>query len=132
VVRDTSRGGLLQHVIPLYNATQRDGIEFNLAYIGSDFTQKLPAPFDQSYMRALFDYGYQRARRGYEWANSAHMATKLASAHKRRDKEVGLPTDKVEALIAGLPTSFTDERGSSMRWPWASQSRLSAMSASLT
>jgi hypothetical protein len=41
---------------------------FNLAYIGSDFTQKLPEPFDQAYMRALFDYGYQRARRGYDWA----------------------------------------------------------------
>jgi hypothetical protein len=52
----------------MYNATQRDGIDFNLAYIGPDFTQKLPAPFDQGYMRALFDYGYQRARRGYEWA----------------------------------------------------------------
>ena len=41
---------------------------FNLAYIGSDFTEKLPEPFDQGYMRALFDYGYQRARRGYDWA----------------------------------------------------------------
>ena len=26
-----------------------------------DFTEKLPEPFDQGYMRALFDYGYQRA-----------------------------------------------------------------------
>lgn len=58
----------INDVIRMYNATQRDGIDFNLAYIGSDFTEKLPAPFDQGYMRALFDYGYQRARRGYEWA----------------------------------------------------------------
>ena len=58
----------INDVIRMYNATQRDGIDFNLAYIGSDFTQKLPAPFDQGYMRALFDYGYQRARRGFEWA----------------------------------------------------------------
>jgi len=58
----------INDVIRMYNATRRDGIDFNLAYIGSDFTQKLPAPFDQGYMRALFDYGYQRARRGYEWA----------------------------------------------------------------
>lgn len=55
-------------VLRMYNATQRDGIDFNLAYIGADFTQKLPEPFDQGYMRALFDYGYQRARRGYEWS----------------------------------------------------------------
>ena len=32
------------------------------------------------------------------------------NAHERRGKEVGLPADKVEALIVGLPTSFTDER----------------------
>ena len=32
------------------------------------------------------------------------------SAHERRGKEVGLPPDKVEALIAGLQTSFSDER----------------------
>ena len=32
------------------------------------------------------------------------------AAHERRGKEVGLSADKVEAIIAGLPTSFTDER----------------------
>jgi 4-carboxymuconolactone decarboxylase len=32
------------------------------------------------------------------------------SAHERRGKEVGLPANKVEAIIAGLHTSFTDER----------------------
>jgi predicted acylesterase/phospholipase RssA len=63
----------INDVIRMYNATQRDGIDFNLAYIGSDFTQKLPAPFDQGYMRALFDYGYQRARRGYEWVKQPPM-----------------------------------------------------------
>src|SRR5208337_3255160 len=54
-------------VLRMYNTTQRDGIGFNLAYIGFDFSQKLPEPFDRGYMRALFDYGYQRARRGYDW-----------------------------------------------------------------
>src|SRR5438552_1340532 len=44
-------------ILRMYNNTQRDDIEFNLAYIGSDFTKELPAPFDQEYMRALFDYG---------------------------------------------------------------------------
>ena len=31
------------------------------------------------------------------------------NAHERRGKEVGLPADKVEAIVAGLPTSFPDE-----------------------
>jgi predicted acylesterase/phospholipase RssA len=56
-------------VVRMYTNTQRDGIGFNLAYIGTDFTQKLPTPFDPGYMRALFDYGYQRGRRGYDWAH---------------------------------------------------------------
>jgi len=57
----------------MYNTTLHDGIPFNLAYIGPDFTEKLPAPFDQRYMRDLFDYGYQRARRGYNWAKQPPM-----------------------------------------------------------
>jgi predicted acylesterase/phospholipase RssA len=57
-------------VLRMYNNTQRDGIGFNLAYIGSEFTKELPAPFDQGFMRALFDYGYQRAVHGYNWAHN--------------------------------------------------------------
>ena len=56
-------------VLKMYASAQRDNIGFNLAYIGSDFTKELPKPFDQAFMRALFDYGYQRARRGDEWAH---------------------------------------------------------------
>jgi hypothetical protein len=55
-------------VVRMFNNTQRDGIGFNLAFIGNDFDQELPAPFDQGYMRALFQYGYERGRRGYDWA----------------------------------------------------------------
>ena len=32
------------------------------------------------------------------------------AAHERRGKEVGLPAGAVEAIIAGLPASFTDAR----------------------
>ena len=33
-----------------------------------------------------------------------------AAAHERRGKEVGLPAATVEAIMAGLPTSFSDAR----------------------
>jgi predicted acylesterase/phospholipase RssA len=55
-------------VVRIYDTTRRDDIEYNLAYIGRDFTVPLPTPFDPAYMRALFDYGYQKALRGYDWA----------------------------------------------------------------
>jgi Patatin-like phospholipase len=52
----------------IYTTTQADGVGYNLAYIGPDFTTVLPEPFDPAYMRALFDYGFQKARHGYDWA----------------------------------------------------------------
>jgi predicted acylesterase/phospholipase RssA len=57
----------MNDVLRMYNTTQRDGVDFNLAFIGPDFTKDLPAPFDQGYMRALFDYGYQREIGGKAW-----------------------------------------------------------------
>jgi predicted acylesterase/phospholipase RssA len=51
----------------IYVAAERDGVDYNLAYIGRDFTVEYDKPFDQSYMRPLFEYGRQRALRGDAW-----------------------------------------------------------------
>jgi hypothetical protein len=55
-------------VLRIYFVTQRDRVDYNLAYIGRDFD---PPPkkgeFDQAYMRTLYDYGYRQARAGQEW-----------------------------------------------------------------
>jgi hypothetical protein len=56
-------------VLRMYNTTQADGVGYHLAYIDRDFTMILPEPFDPGYMRTLFDYGYQKARHGYDWKN---------------------------------------------------------------
>jgi predicted patatin/cPLA2 family phospholipase len=52
----------------IYLSSQRDGIDFNLAYIPETFTTPLKEPFETAYMRALFEVGYERAVKGYEWA----------------------------------------------------------------
>jgi predicted acylesterase/phospholipase RssA len=57
-------------ILRIYANTQRDDVGFNLAYIGKDFTEKLPRPFDQGYMRDLFEYGYQHSIDGYHWAHT--------------------------------------------------------------
>src|SRR3954447_2510203 len=54
-------------LIRIYETCLKDGVDYKLAYIGTDFTMELPQPFDPGYMRALFDYGYQKARHGYDW-----------------------------------------------------------------
>ena len=51
----------------MYLETQRDGVGYNLAYIGSDFDTPKHAEFDPKYMGALFNYGYNLGWKGYPW-----------------------------------------------------------------
>jgi len=55
-------------VVRMHFGTQRDGIDYNLAFIGADFTGEYTEPFEQSYMRELYGYGEALGRRGYAWA----------------------------------------------------------------
>jgi hypothetical protein len=54
-------------ILRIYSTAQRDGVDYNLAYIGRDFTVEHKEDFDPVYMNALFDYGYKKAIRGYPW-----------------------------------------------------------------
>jgi predicted acylesterase/phospholipase RssA len=51
----------------IYSVTQRDGIDFNLAYIPPSFQTPHTRDFDTDYMRALHDLGYSMAEKGYTW-----------------------------------------------------------------
>ena len=51
----------------LYALTQKDKVDFNLAYIGPDFSAPHPKDFDPDYMRSLFEYGYRLGEQGYAW-----------------------------------------------------------------
>lgn len=73
----------------IYFVTQRDGVDYNLAYIDSDFTVPHPtANFDQAYMNALFDYGYRKARDGYPWRKTPPLL-------------MGLEDEPVTARLSG-------------------------------
>ena len=63
MVQSQGMGNLYQ----LYLITQRDGIGFNLAYIGNDFDANHPKEFDRAYMNSLFRYAYQKSMKGYHW-----------------------------------------------------------------
>jgi hypothetical protein len=54
----------------MYLEMQRVGGKFNLAYIGDDFKAPHPSDFDQTYMRALYAYGYDKAAKGYPWLHA--------------------------------------------------------------
>ena len=51
----------------IFEALQRQRFDFNLAYIDSDFQIAHPRDFDESYMRALYDYGQQLGSRSNRW-----------------------------------------------------------------
>ncbi|WP_205625082.1 patatin-like phospholipase family protein [Geminicoccus roseus] len=52
----------------IYLEAERDGIDFNLAYIPKSFTMPLNEPFETDYMKALFTVGRDLAADGYPWA----------------------------------------------------------------
>ena len=52
----------------IYSVTQRDGIDFNLAYIPPSFKTPHTKDFDTAYMRTLYDLGYDMAEKGYTWS----------------------------------------------------------------
>jgi predicted acylesterase/phospholipase RssA len=54
----------------IYSITKRDGIDFNLASIPPDFSETSEEPFDQKYMVALFDRGYDLASHNYSWVKA--------------------------------------------------------------
>lgn len=51
----------------IYLAAQRDGLNYNLAYIPDTFTEKSTEPFDPAYMTKLFELGFELAKNGYDW-----------------------------------------------------------------
>ena len=54
-------------VLRTYFISQRDGVDYNLAYIGTDFTLEKKGEFEQAYMQVLFQYGFDQAKAGREW-----------------------------------------------------------------
>jgi len=49
----------------IYLGAQRDGMDYNLAFIPSN--EKPKEVFDPEYMGKLFDLGYQMTKNGYLW-----------------------------------------------------------------
>ncbi|SOE86946.1 Predicted acylesterase/phospholipase RssA, contains patatin domain [Burkholderia sp. YR290] len=51
----------------IYATAQRDGVDFNLAFIPASFNAPHKEEFDSEYMRALYATGYDMALKGYPW-----------------------------------------------------------------
>jgi hypothetical protein len=53
----------------IYVKAKADSIDFSVAFIPAGFNAPRPAPFDNGYMKALFELGLKLGRAGYPWAN---------------------------------------------------------------
>ena len=51
----------------LYSAAKLNGMEFNMASIPPSFKEQSHSIFDKEYMDALFNFGFDQARQGYDW-----------------------------------------------------------------
>jgi hypothetical protein len=51
----------------MHAQARTEGVDFNLAHIPSDFSALRQAPFDQAYMRVLYERGLALGRTGYPW-----------------------------------------------------------------
>jgi hypothetical protein len=51
----------------IYLTCQRDGVDFNLAYVPATFNAPHREEFDTEFMRALYQTGYDMAAKGYPW-----------------------------------------------------------------
>ena len=54
-------------VLRTYFVSQRDKVDYNLAYIGMDFDEPRTGQFDQAYMNALYEYGVRQMVGGRAW-----------------------------------------------------------------
>jgi predicted acylesterase/phospholipase RssA len=51
----------------IYTTAKRDSVDYNLAYIPSDFDVVSKTGFDKDYMTALYQRGYEMGKAGYAW-----------------------------------------------------------------
>jgi Patatin-like phospholipase len=54
-------------ILRIYATTKRDGVDYNLTYIESDFPELKHEQFDPAYLHALFAYGYEKGKQGPAW-----------------------------------------------------------------
>ena len=68
----------------IYLTAQKDGIDYNLAYIPGSFKVPKKEDFETEYMRQLFDVGYRMALKGYPWQKAPPgFQPSAAAVHKQ-------------------------------------------------
>jgi len=59
----------IDNLITAAAVAKAQNAEYNVSWIGDDFDHPYPAPFDPGYMKALYQYGYDKMRSGRAWTD---------------------------------------------------------------
>ncbi|WP_426443014.1 patatin-like phospholipase family protein [Bradyrhizobium genosp. P] len=57
-------------ILSTYDFAKRNQLGFHLSYIERDYPEPASAGFDTGYMRALYQYGYEKAASGRAWTST--------------------------------------------------------------
>jgi 4-carboxymuconolactone decarboxylase len=82
----------------------------NKIWVHNPKLAKVAAPFGGHFQPGKYSLTEREREIAVVVINSKWHSAYPTAAHERRGKEVGLPANKVEALLSGLPTSFDDKR----------------------
>jgi 4-carboxymuconolactone decarboxylase len=82
----------------------------NKIWVHNPKLAKVAAPFGGHFQKGNYSLTEREREIAVVIINSKWHSAYPTNAHERRGKEMGLPADKVEAMLSGLPTAFDDER----------------------
>jgi len=82
----------------------------NKIWVHNPELAKVAAPFGGHFHAGKYSLTEREREIAVVVINSKWHSAYPTAAHERRGKEMGLPADKVEALLSGLPASFDDKR----------------------
>jgi 4-carboxymuconolactone decarboxylase len=82
----------------------------NKIWVHNPKLAKVAAPFGGHFQQGNFSLTEREREIAVIVINSKWCSAYPTAAHERRGKEVGLPADKVEAMLSGLSVSFDDAR----------------------
>ena len=67
------------NITETYEATERDGVKFHLAYIPSSFDETPTEAFDHEYMAKLFELSHTLVKQGYPWHSQPPWFRRLSA-----------------------------------------------------
>jgi len=96
----------------------------NKIWIHNPKLAKVAAPFGGHFHAGKYSLTEREREIAVIIINSKWRSAYPTAAHERRGKEMGLPADKVEAMLSGIPPHLTTSASKSFtRWPSACRTR---------